>query len=104
MPRSAGRLFLLGCLALLMPQLARGADATPDKPPARQGPAPRVDRHGDPLPAVAIGRLGTTRWRHILRDWSGFGLLSVSPDGKYVASAGDVGLRLWDAHTGKRLD
>jgi WD40 repeat protein len=104
MPRSVGRLFLLGCLALLMGQTARGADAAAEKQPARQGPAPRVDRHGDPLPPVAVARLGTIRWRHILRDWSGFGLPNVSPDGKYVVSAGDVGLRLWDATTGKRLD
>src|SRR5262245_56210631 len=104
MPRNVCRLFLVGCLTLLTRQAARGADAADDKPPAPQAPALRVDRHGDPLPSVAIARLGTTRWRHILRDWSGFGLLSVSPDGKYVTSAGDVGLRLWDTHTGKRLD
>src|SRR5262245_15492698 len=103
MPRCAGRLLLLGCLALLTRHTARGAEAS-DKQAVRQGPAPRVDRYGDPLPPVAVARLGTTRWRHILRDWSGFGLPNVSPDGKYALSAGDVGLRLWDATTVKRLD
>src|SRR5262249_29525213 len=69
----------------------------------REEPVPRVDRHGDPLPAAAVARLGTTRWRHSLRDYSGFGRLAMSPDGKSLVSAGDAGLRLWDAATGRRV-
>src|SRR5260370_15812527 len=69
-----------------------------------QKSAPGRDRYGDPLPKGAVARLGTLRWRHILRDGSGFATLTLSPDGKQVASQGDVGLRVWDAATGKPLD
>jgi WD40 repeat protein len=70
--------------------------------PADDGPA-RVDRQGDPLPAGAIARLGTIRWRQPLRDGSGFARVSFSPDGKTLISTGDCGLCLWDVSTGKQL-
>ena len=38
----------------------------------------RVDSLGDPLPAHAVNRLGTTRWR---QGWS-IVRLGYSPDGK----------------------
>jgi WD40 repeat protein len=62
------------------------------------GDAPRVDRHGDPLPAGALARLGTTRLRHrdIVTN------VAWSPDGKLVAAAGQGdSLYLWDPGTGK---
>src|SRR5947209_13228766 len=59
---------------------------------------PRVDRAGDALPADALARAGTVRWRHggpVLA-------LAFSPDGKALASAsGDGTLRLWESATGK---
>src|SRR5258707_11518495 len=60
----------------------------------------RGDQYGDPLPEGAVAPLGTLRWRHTGRILC----LSVSPDGKTLASAGkDQTLRLWDAATGKQL-
>lgn len=57
----------------------------------------RTDRHGDPLPADAIARFGTIRFR------SGFGLsfAVLSPDGKLVAlNGGTDRIHLMDSATG----
>jgi RNA polymerase sigma factor (sigma-70 family) len=59
---------------------------------------PTVDQLGDPLPAGAIARLGTMRLRHGGTVQG----LSISPDGKEIATAGlDGVLHVWDATTGK---
>lgn len=65
-------------------------------------PDPPTDRHGDPLPAGAISRLGTTRFRPGSND---FGLApgAISPDSALLAT-GERGMaRLWDLKTGKEL-
>src|SRR5882724_8126357 len=60
----------------------------------------RTDLHGDPLPAGAIARLGSSRLQHA----GGVLTLVYSPDGKWLASAGhDKVIRLWDAETGKAI-
>jgi WD40 repeat protein len=53
------------------------------------------DRYCDPLPAGAIARLGTVRFR----TGKPLGALAVSPDGKVLATD----RKLWDAATGKRV-
>src|SRR5690242_12721693 len=69
-------------------------------------PKPAVDRHGDPLPAGAVGRLGTNRLQHVTdRGNEGVSLLAFSPDGKTLAAAGyeDGRVSLWEAGTGRLL-
>jgi RNA polymerase sigma factor (sigma-70 family) len=58
----------------------------------------RTDVYGDPLPAEAISRLGTVRFRHA------YWLHSVrfTPDGKTIVSCGIDGVRTWDVVTGKQ--
>jgi WD40 repeat protein len=88
------------CLALLPGQVAR------NQPPDSQGEqappekrAVRTDRYGDPLPAGAVARLGTVRFRHVGPVAS----ITFSPDGTTLASAGGGYVHLWDVATGGEL-
>jgi RNA polymerase sigma factor (sigma-70 family) len=100
-------LLLVGTAAATAGIALHAPEAEPPNPPeTAMGPADSenwpiiLDPNGDPLPAGAVLRLGTVRFRH------GAGLLAAaySPDGKTLASAGDGGLiRLWDAATGKPI-
>src|SRR5207253_2982882 len=73
----------------------------PRDPPAalpNAAPPARLDRHGDPLPAGAVARLGTVRFRipDVVRS------LAFAPDGKTLAVSSHVGVFLLDAASGKR--
>src|SRR5438093_1801268 len=57
----------------------------------------RVDDHGDPLPAGAVARLGTLRFR----DDGWVHAIAYAPDGKTLASAAWRNIHLWDPATGK---
>ncbi len=64
---------------------------------AERGNPRRVDALGDPLPAGAVVRLGTERFRHEGEATS----LAYSPDGKILAAqTGRGDIILWDARTG----
>jgi WD40 repeat protein len=65
---------------------------------AAEGKQRRADLDGDPLPAEALARLGTTRWRVNREVYS----LAVSPDGKTLAVGANWEIGLWDLGTGKR--
>jgi WD40 repeat protein len=65
---------------------------------AADPPVPHTDALGDPLPADAAFRLGSTRLRHPVRVQT----LAFAPDGKSLASADEAGrVRVWDAESGK---
>jgi hypothetical protein len=58
-------------------------------------PAPRTDRNGEPLPAGALARLGTTR----LQQGGFVYRLAFLPDNKTLLTTG-TGIRFWDVGTG----
>jgi WD40 repeat protein len=75
-----------------------GAPNAGGVPQANKGGA--KDLAGDPLPAGAVARLGTLRWRQSAPA----DLLTLLPDGKTAVSAGDDhSVRVWDLATGKEL-
>jgi len=58
---------------------------------------PGLDRYGDALPAGAMLRLGTVRFRHPLA----YSKIVFSPDGRSIAVSGQQDVRLLDVKTGK---
>src|SRR5262249_45639390 len=87
----------VGYRALAAPRPAPPPEAPPQPAPA--GTA-RVDRYGDPLPAGAVARLGTTR----LRSAHTITAVHFSADGRTVVGSGwDNTTRAWDAATGRLL-
>ncbi len=91
---AAALLLLPWTVTLARAQEQRPADAGKSSPP------PRVDQYGDPLPARALVRLGTVRFRHDGRMLA----VAYAADGKtLVTAAEDHTVRRWDAATGKEL-
>jgi WD40 repeat protein len=91
-------------LHLLLSVLGLGslwiAAAWGEPPGAATAPPARVDRFGDPLPAGALARLGTVRFRHSMF----ISAAAFSADGRFLATTGyDLTVRVWEAATGKEV-
>jgi WD40 repeat protein len=75
---------------------------SPDSPGGAEkrsgGPAPAADASGDPLPAGAVLRLGTTRLRH-----AGLASLAFTADGSLASFGEDKTVRIWKPATGQLL-
>jgi WD40 repeat protein len=88
----------LSCLGLLA-LLALPARSQ-DSPAQKKQPAVKLDQAGDPLPAGAVARLGTTRFRHQnLVSFVGYS----GDGGLLVTLSGESSLRFWDARSGKEV-
>jgi WD40 repeat protein len=61
--------------------------------------SPPTDVYGDPLPAAAVARLGTIRFR----GGAPLSSISLSADGKILATSNRDTITLWDAASGKEL-
>src|SRR5579885_186996 len=101
-----GLVLALAVLAAGVGALARqGAPAAPADPPqrpeARQAVAEEPALPNDPLPAGALVRLGTARFRPGATVYS----VAFSPDGQRLAT-GSYGeaVRVWDIVTGKEVE
>jgi RNA polymerase sigma factor (sigma-70 family) len=69
-------------------------------PEGRIETLPRTDRYGDSLPAGALARMGSTRFRH--GSWAY--RVVFARDGKTLISAGaDRAIRFWEVSTGKQV-
>src|SRR5262249_13083718 len=105
----AGWVSLVGAGLLACQTLKVWPDQPPESAPiaAAEWPAQGrkkqacTDLYGDPLPAEALARMGTTRLRH-MEQFNHMHVL-FAPDGKTVASGGADDVRLWDVATGKLI-
>jgi WD40 repeat protein len=94
------RLPLAACLLLPLSVAALARPGHGQAQPAPAGAARlATDLYGDPLPAGAVRRLGTVRFRHPER----YRQIVFAPDGKTIITALDLSLCVWDATNGKLL-
>jgi WD40 repeat protein len=92
----------VGLLALSTPSPQPAEERAEDKPsatPPSARPQVRRDQAGDPLPAEALSRLGTIRFRH----GDSIHSLAFTPDGKTIVAQGYDDLRIWELATGKQI-
>src|SRR5262249_50644322 len=66
-----------------------------------QGNTPRADLYGDDIPADAIARLGTVRFRH--GDGAGLNWLAFALDGKSLLGGDGGDVYVWEPATGRRI-
>jgi RNA polymerase sigma factor (sigma-70 family) len=83
------------------PRQDPGQPAKDTEQPKEEAQQIGLDRQGDPLPAGAVARLGTIRWR---LDPELAEEMVVTSDGKTLVSVNVVtGISVWDMATGKLL-
>lgn len=83
---------------LIVPALLAAALAA--EPQFQAAPPAPLDAAGDPLPARALQRFGTARWRHGSR----IQCLAFAPSGQLIAAGGGHDpIRLWDSATGREV-
>src|SRR5438128_12667343 len=88
MPRTvAMSRFVLAVSAFLLPLTAAFTEP------------PKLDLSGDPVPAGAIARLGSTRWR----VGNGVHALRFQADGTLLTISDDLLGQVWDTTTGREL-
>jgi WD40 repeat protein len=93
--------------ALLLLAMALAADrqfAVAGDPQGK--PKAALDRSGDPLPAGAVARLGTVRWRpggSLMSETRAVNGMALLQGGKQAAVAGRDGVSTWNLETGRRL-
>ncbi len=82
-------------------ELQPGANPRPIRPVITQVGPPKLDRHGDPIPAGAVARYGTVRLRH----GADVQAMAFSFDAKLLCtvSATEDSVKLWDTTTGKEV-
>src|SRR5262245_56381522 len=91
-------LCLVGCLLLTFAPFGQSQQTTGaggSDPPA--GAPGRADAYGDPLPAGALARLGTVRFR----SGDPIAAVALTPDGKTLLVGGQQTIRLLDTATGR---
>lgn len=87
---------LLGAAALLA--VASDSDGEPSAAAtASRSAATKKDREGAPLPAAALARLGSARFR----QEGSIRFLCFSPDGRWLASGGSSVVNVWEPATGR---
>ncbi len=90
-----------GPLGLIDVPVPPGGNPRPIRPVFALPGAPKLDRHGDPLPAGAIARFGTVRLRH----GADVQAMAFTQDAKLLCtvSGSEDSVRLWDTATGKEV-
>jgi WD40 repeat protein len=91
--RRAGVAVLCAGAVLLVPR----ADRSNAEPPAGAASGARTDRYGDPLPAGALARFGTVRYRF----GPGVTTSALTRDGKTLAVSSEEDVLLFDMATGR---
>jgi WD40 repeat protein/beta-lactamase regulating signal transducer with metallopeptidase domain len=93
-------LALTACLVIAGVGPLQSADSRKDDDRTQQAQGKDADPQGDPLPAGALARLGTTRLRH----GADVTFVSFGADGKTLITAGqDNTIRLWDLENCKEV-
>jgi WD40 repeat protein len=96
---------IIGSIVSVPGQPVRSQEpSTDDKRPVNQLPAAaeagKTDLFGDPLPAGALARMGTVRWRHS----GSISFVGYTAQGKQLITACSDGFfRVWDVSSGKEI-